>query len=487
IWLVQMFYNILVSKPFAEHHHLSTQLSAPTPLVSDYTRQSIAEFVKDYPDVGLMVCLGEALRGAENQIEWCTNVIFPGVLDGMKAAGLKQEPPVIIRTHGVDAGVVMPVAFKAYTNLFTMSKFNGESLTTWQPRGARQATDLAMSRLGPHLVNIHILANLEPFRYGDVSFIQECVQAARDRLGATGIHLYPLSYWNWPYSPDVANPPLLQWQRDWIWLMAWARYAWNPDIPEARDRAFWIAQLARLYGNTNAAEKILDAYNDSGECAPRILRRFGITDGNRQTLSLGMTLDELVKPEKYHPFPYLWEAESPPGERLQEYARKEWNQEPHEGETPPQVIREILVDSQRAVAEVDAAGPLVTSNRAEFERLRNDIHCIRAMSENYAAKVNAAMLVLRYSHSHDPRDLERAEKYLADSFRAYRKLAQLTDKTYEFANGMQTAQRKIPFPGGIHGVATNYLWSQLVPLYQSELLNFERNVAALKSAPGGGK
>src|SRR5579885_3606239 len=89
IWLVQMFYNILVSKPFAETNHISTQLSAPTPLVSDYTRQSIAKFVKDYPNVGLLVCLGEALRGTANQLEWCTNVILPGVREGMKEAGLE--------------------------------------------------------------------------------------------------------------------------------------------------------------------------------------------------------------------------------------------------------------------------------------------------------------------------------------------------------------------------------------------------------------
>src|SRR5487761_1931657 len=107
IWLVQMFYNILVSKPFAETNGISTQLSAPTPLTEDYTRKSIAEFVKDYPHVGLMVCLGEALRGTPNQLEWCTNVILPGVLDGMKEAGLQEEPPVVIRTHAMDAYAII--------------------------------------------------------------------------------------------------------------------------------------------------------------------------------------------------------------------------------------------------------------------------------------------------------------------------------------------------------------------------------------------
>ena len=112
IWLVQMFYNIFVSKPFAETNGISTQLSAPTPLVTDYTRKSIAEFVKEFPNVGLMVCLGEALQGTENQIAWATNAILPGVLDGMRAAGLKEQPPVVIRTHAMDPEAIMPACFK---------------------------------------------------------------------------------------------------------------------------------------------------------------------------------------------------------------------------------------------------------------------------------------------------------------------------------------------------------------------------------------
>ncbi len=231
IWLIQMFYNIIVSKPFAQTNGISTQLSAPTPLTADYTRKSIAAFVKEYPNVSLLVCLGEALKGSANQIEWETNVIFPGVLEGMKEAGLKEEPPVIFRDHAFDPYAVLPPAYRAYTNLYTQTKYNGESLTTWEPRGKDQAAQLWEAKQGPHMVNIHLLSNLEPFRYGDVSFIQKCVQASRDRLGATGLHLYPLSYWNWPYSPDATTPPLLQWHRDWIWFEAWSRYEWNPDIP----------------------------------------------------------------------------------------------------------------------------------------------------------------------------------------------------------------------------------------------------------------
>lgn len=484
IWVVQMFYNLLLSKPFAEKNNLQTQLKAPTPLAADYTRKSLAAFVAQYPNVGLMVCLGEALQGQENQTHWLTDVILPGIKDGMKTAGLTHEPPVIIRTHATDLRQSMPQALEVYKNLYTEAKFNGESLTTWEPRGKRQQVHLAMSQLGStHLINIHILANLEPFRYGAQRFIKKSVQAGRDRLGASGVHLYPLFYWNWPDSPDMTDPPLKQWDRDWIWFEAWGRYSWNPDIPDAEDRKYWINRLSARYGSDDAAASILGAYNDSGECAPRILRRFGITEGNRQTMSLGMTLDELVDPDRYGAFTELWESQSPPGERLGEYVLREFRHEAHEGETPPQIIREVLEYSQKAVDEVEAASKQVASNQAEFERLRNDVHCIRAMSQNYAAKANAAICVLRYAHSHDLADMEKAESYLAESLEHFRTLTKLTEKTYRFANSMQTSQRKIPVPGGKDGKPANYHWSQLLPIYEKELADFRQQLSSLKANP----
>ena len=484
IWVVQMFYNILVSQPFAEHNHIKTQLAAPTPLVADYTRKSIAEFVRQYPHVGLMICLGEALQGTANQTDWLVNTIIPGVRDGMATAGLTDEPPLIIRTQATDLRVVMPPALKVYRNLYTEAKYTGESLTTSEPRGKWQQIHLAMSRLGStHVVNVHILANLEPFRYGDQRFIQQCVQASRDRLGAKGIHLYPLCYWNWPDAPDRVDPPLAQIDRDWIWYEAWARYAWDPDVAPDVDHAYWIDRIAAHYGRP-AAEDILAAYNDSGECAPRLIRRFGITEGNRQTLSLGMTLDQLVKPEKYNELPDLWESDAPPGERLREYADREWAHQGHTGETPPQIIREVLDYSQKAVEEVDAAAPAVTADRAEFERLRNDVHCIRAMSLFYAAKANAALLVLRYGHSHEASDLRAAEPFLGESLEAYRQLAELGDPAYLFANSMQTNQRKIPVSGGSGGHPANYLWGQLLPVYEKELTDFRVKVRQAYGAGG---
>jgi len=487
IWLVQMFYNIFLPKPLAEKHGISTQLAAPTPLASDYTRKSIAEFVTQYPNVGLLVCLGEALQGTENQINWATNTILPGVLDGMKAADLKEQPPVVIRTHAMNPEAIMPACFQVYSNLFTMTKYNGESLTTYEPRGKVQQTHLNMAKLGPHIVNVHILANLEPFRYGAQRFIKKCVQASRDRYGASGLHLYPLSYWNWPYSPDIADPPLKQWERDWIWFEAWARYAWNPDIPEAEDHSYWVGRLADFYGcDTNAAGKILEAYNDAGEVAPMLLRRFGITDGNRQTLSLGMTLDQLVNPKKYGAVSDLWECMSPPGERLDKFVHEELTKAPHIGETPELVVNAAAEFAMNAEGDTAAAKPKVTLNRAEFDRFFDDSVCIADLAAFYGAKVQVAEAVLSQRSRPNTAAMTNAENLLHTSVETFRRLARRTEDSYHFANSMQTGHRKVPFPGAANGVGTNYHWTQVLPLFQKELADFKAQVSKLKNPKRAG-
>ncbi|HYG22060.1 MAG TPA: hypothetical protein VEH04_04695 [Verrucomicrobiae bacterium] len=480
IWLVQMFYNIFLPKPLAEKHGVPTQLSAPTPLSSDYTRKSIAEFVKQYPNVGLMVCLGEALQGTTNQISWATSTILPGVLDGMKAAGLREQPPVVIRTHAMNPEAIMPACFAVYTNLFTETKYNGESLTTYEPRGKAAQTHLNMAALGSHIVNVHILSNLEPFRYGAQEFIRKSILASRDRFGASGLHLYPLAYWNWPNSPDATTPPLKQWDRDWMWFEAWARYAWNPDVNLNQDRAYWISRLTAFLGTRQAAEKMLDAVNEAGEVAPQLVRRFGITEGNRQTLSLGMTLDQLVNPKRYNAITELWESQAPPGERLDEFVRKEWSKEAHIGETPVSVIEAVLKHASNAVVFAAAAAPHVTENQAEFKRWRNDFACILAMAQNYEHKTKAAAHVLRYGFSKDMADMNAAGEHMTRSLERFRELTALTRNTYQFANSMQTGHRKIPFGGAANGAGTNYHWVQVLPLYEKELADFRVALAELK-------
>ena len=484
IWVIQMFYNILVSKPFAEKHHLKTQdRNRPiVPVIADYTRKSIAAFVQKYPNVGLLITLGEAMEGVgQDDIDWFTKTIIPGVQDGMKALGIKREPPIVLRAHDTDAPAVMKAALPLYKNLYTMAKYNGEALTTYTPRGKWAELHRSLSRIGTvHVENVHILANLEPFRYGSADFIQKCVQAMHNVYEANGLHLYPqASYWDWPYTADKADGRLLQLDRDWIWYKAWARYAWNCRRDRAQEVNYWSGLLANKFGATAPAGKdILDAYEETGEIAPKLLRRYGITDGNRQTLTLGMFMTQLINPFRYNLFTLMYESEAPEGEMIIEYAEKEWKKQPHIGETPVQIADEVTAHGRKAVEAIEKAASSVSKDKAEFERLRNDVHCYQELADFYAEKVRAALLVLRYKYSNDISDLEKALPYLERSVEHYRKLAELTRGTYLYANSMQTMQRKIP----VRGVDATYkTWVEVLPRFEQELAHFKRSIDSLKN------
>jgi len=65
-----------------------------------------------------------------------------------------------------------------YKNLYVEAKYNGEALTTYTPHGAWADLHRQLSSFSKGLIeNVHIMANLEPFRYGSPDFIQKCVQA----------------------------------------------------------------------------------------------------------------------------------------------------------------------------------------------------------------------------------------------------------------------------------------------------------------------
>ncbi|MCW3094101.1 MAG: hypothetical protein JWP81_5170 [Ferruginibacter sp.] len=487
IWVIQMFYNIIVSKPFAAHHHIKTQERERhiVPLIADYTRKSIAAFVEKYPNVGLMVCLGEAMEGTGNDdIEWFTKTIIPGVKDGLKALGQTEEPPIVLRAHDTDAPSVMQAALPLYKNLYTEAKFNGEALTTPTPRGAWAQLHQALSHLGSvQIENVHILANLEPFRYGSADFIQQSVKGMLEVMGGKGLHLYPqASYWDWPYSADsVKGKRLLQIERDWIWYKAWSRYAWKADRDRKEEVRYWSGLLASKYGcNPQDGKNILEAYEQSGEIAPKLLRRFGITDGNRQTLTLGMLMTQLINPYRYGLFTLLYDGESPEGEMLIQYAEKEWKKESHTGETPVQIIREVREHGERAVAAIEATAKKISNNKDEFERLKNDMYCYRALADHFAYKAEAALLVLRYKYSNNIKDLEKALPLLEKSVASYKQLVDLTKGTYLYANSMQTQQRKIPIRG-VDG--TFKTWAEVLVPFEKELAHFSHSIDSLKNSP----
>ena len=362
-----------------------------------------------------------------------------------------------------------------------MAKYNGEALTTYTPRGSWAELHRKLSSIGTvHIENVHILANLEPFRYGSADFIQKSVKAMHQIYGANGLHLYPqASYWDWPYTADNVKGRQMQLDRDWIWYKEWARYAWNANRDRIEEINYWGQQLANKYGtDLKAGKAMLNAYEEAGEISPKLLRRYGITDGNRQTLTLGMLMTQLINPYRYGLFTMMYESEAPEGEMIIEYAEKEWNKQPHIGETPTQIAKEVIDHGQKAVAAINQAAPWVTKEKEEFNRLKNDMYCHEAMANFYAQKVKSALWVLRFKYSNDVADLEKALPFLESSLNYYTTLVKLTENDYLYANSMQTKQRKIP----MRGVDKTFItWKEMLPVYTKELHHFKRSIDSLKS------
>jgi hypothetical protein len=480
IWVIQMFYNILVSKPFADHYGIKTQdRNAPiTPLVSDYTRKSIAAFIEKYPNVGLLVCLGEAIDTYEDDVEWFTKTIIPGVQDGLKVLGKTQEVPIILRAHDTNCEMVMHAALPLYKNLFTMNKYNGESLCTYEPGGPWAQTHFALSKLGStHIENVHILANLEPFRWSSPDFIQKTVKAMHEVHGANALHLYPqASYWDWPYTADKADSRLYQVDRDRMWYEAWARYAWKDGRDRTEEIAYWSKELEDRFGCPGNGRNILKAYEEMGEISPKLTRKLAITEGNRQTFLLGSFMSQLVNPARWKVYPGFHSSCGPEGEMLAEWVQNEWEKKPHHGENPLDLARQAQAHGEAAVKAMDSVSG-VSREADEFARLRNDAYCYRAFACCMNAKVQAAALVLRYTYSNDVADLDRAKPFMVTSLDFYRELVRLTKDKYLYANSMQTKQRRVPI-GGDDG--KNKTWVELLPYFENELTNFDKNLERLK-------
>ena len=480
IWVIQMFYNIILSKPFADHYGLKTQdRHRPiTPLIADYTRKSIAAFIEKYPNVGLLVCLGEAMATIDDDVKWMKETIIPGIKDGLSASGRKDIPPVVLRAHDTDGPLVLKESLPLYPNIYTMSKYTGESLTTYEPGGPWGETHRQLAAAAPvHIDNVHILANLEPWRWSSPAFIGKTVQAMHRVHHSKGLHLYPQSsYWDWPYTADKLpnGERLKQLDRDWMWYRAWGRYAWN--CKRGKDKTFWKQQLAEYYGiDTIASGQLLTAYDEAGEIAPKLLRRFGITEGNRQTLLLGMTMAQLVNPYKFNIYPGFYESCSPQGEKLIEYVEKEYKGEKHIGELPLDIVDQCVqhgIEAEEAVRFITA-----TRHADEFERVRQDMKYYRMFAAAFRWKVKAAQQVLKYKWTKDLKYLDAAVPCLEQSQNWWNTLSFATHNTYLYANSMQTAQRRIPVGGDDGKMKT---WGELAKVYQAELDAFKENIEKLK-------
>lgn len=284
IWLMFQFYNIHTSPDFARAHGLPLHgNSAPTPLLAEYTSYCIEKFVSEFPSIGLYICPGEALR-LQYTDGWINDVILPAV----NRTG--RNPPIMIRAWGIDLPHMAKVAGH-YTPLYTERKYNVEMLASDHV----DPENLDWSKMtGQHVVNVHCIANLEPFRWSPPSYIQRCLQSSRSEGGATGLHLYPRKAWRWPYGCDLPDATQVQWKRDWMWFEAWSRYAWNPDLDPGEEQVYWRARLTEHFGDRSAAEKFLASQEAAADVLPGLQRLIWLGGDNHTVLSAGILLPQML-------------------------------------------------------------------------------------------------------------------------------------------------------------------------------------------------
>ena len=104
--------------------------------------------------------------------EWLTKTIIPGVKDGLaeqeKALGHPiPEPPIVVRAHATDIYDVMAQAKPLYSNIDTMFKWNGESLTWTDVRGpVEDEFKKLVAASNIEIANVHLLSESRAFPLG---------------------------------------------------------------------------------------------------------------------------------------------------------------------------------------------------------------------------------------------------------------------------------------------------------------------------------
>jgi hypothetical protein len=445
LWTVFHFYNIHVSPNFAKAHFnegVREENPASTPLLAAYMRYCVSEFVSSYPSVGLMLTAGEALHIRAE--EYVRDVIVAGIKDTGK------KPPLIVRQWWIDPERYRDIIRPSYDNLFTMMKHNTEMIVSPHP-DPRHATWLSYGQ--SHIVNLHELGDVKPFRWGSPVWIQEMVSIWKG-MGIAGFHLYPMTSWMWPEALDRTEPPLSVIDRDRIWIEAFGRYGWQPERPAADEEAFWKQRLAERFGHAEAGKAIYDYYVKTGPILPGIQNIINIYNMNYHPTAVSQeaTLNGILHSDR-------WEGVGDYLARpLDEFTLRRYEQRyaklPREArEQPPLSVKQFLaphaqaleplaladlfaVLAEESLAGLETAKTYVTRESDEYARFISDNRCILRFARFYRAKIEAAIEKGQFDSSDDPAHYERMLAKLDESVSEYRAFAKLATPAYRQATDL---------------------------------------------------
>jgi len=444
IRLLFEFYNIHTSVYFQKAHDLPDENRTPTPLLRDYSAYAVETFAREFPEIGYYITPGEALE-LEHTDSWVNDVLIPA----MKRGGTRS--PIWLRSWGIDLPHAKRVA-EANPDVWMERKFNVEMIAGIQQDPVNR--DWA-ALTGRFVVNIHMAANLEPFRWCPPDYIRRCVLSSLDG-GARGLHLYPRKAWRWPVGSEPGEP-LYQWERDRFWYVAWARYAWNANRDPETDRAWWERELTQHFGDTTAARALLEAQDAGADVLPGLQRLIWIGDSNHSIVASGIRLSQLEHAEG---IPFLPLADV--AQRIPDYlaALRAGTNPPHP--TPTEFIDAIVGAANRAAGLAKDAAARARRHHVEAEAWARDAEAVRLLARFYQEKMQAAVLRARAAAPESAVAGNAFLEPLAQSLATFRKLAELLAPAYDSISDVPAWHpvrlKKVPFH-----------WSDLVPLFEREL------------------
>jgi len=445
------FYNIHTSVYYQKVHNLPKQISKPTPELAAYTEYSIAKFVSEFPEVGLFVTPGEGLE-REYSDEWINNVIFKAV----KSTGF--TPTIFMRAWFFDLEHARKIVDN-YPDLYFVRKFNVEMIadTRVDPENREWA-----KLNGNFIVNIHLAANLEPFRWNPPSYIQTIVQNNIES-GANGIHLHPRKAWRWPYGSEAGTKEF-QWSRDTLFFTAWSRYSWNPDREKSNEDKYWIDLLTDRYGNKKAAEHFLKSFESGADILPALQKLIWLGYDNHTIVTAGATLIQLQN-SKGIPFLSI-----KPTLRISEYIKALKSGEKITGETPIDFVAAKIDEAKESLREAKLAAKSAKSNLDEANRIVKDAEAILHSAEYYYHKLIALKAWILLGEGISPeKNKNLFIKYLSKSVNDYSLLCKVTERTYESTSD-------VPARHPVRFKKTPYHWKDLLPLYEKELRIYKNEI-----------
>jgi hypothetical protein len=465
ISVLMHFYNIQIPGPLAKARKIPLNYSKPTEFTAKLIKYGLTRFLTEFKSVGLYVCPGEALS-AQYTADWINDVIFAAA----KECG--HRPTIVVRDWGLDAKGFKEKCVGQYNDLYTELKHNIEMIVSPVPDGRHAIwKDIGVR----HIVNVHEVSDVKPFRWGSPTFVQEMAKEWR-KAGISGAEVYGMVSWRWPYALDKLSPAqsgfwpdgkkLITFDRDAVWLEGIGRYLWDADRDPAKEVAYWESRLGAKFGSELTGKLLREWYETTGPILPGLQNLTSVQNMNWHPTVIG----------KEQAIDAILAARVPPGSKVPpktNYSSRPvdtWFFERYKLDFAQPGLTNRMTMPASAYAEAVAEGRQVTdamtpdrvaammvklakhsmelakeatakaaTHKDEARRFETDSEALILVAQVWEQKVLAAIQKGAWLKTHERRFAEKCLEHLQNSVGVYERLVALTDKTYVNPTDMVTS------------------------------------------------